>query len=381
MTFLEKIRPHLVSDDILVQETVLHALNEYPNVPEEWTVELLKEALRNKEKQSSILIYIENQVINEEGLLVLLEIISTMDKSSRHIALRLLENIKPQLAFTYKNDLSKYLSEDMFTLYSLLQNGEKDHVLTEYRNTLKLLENENPYKTNLLFNAKMLAEKIVEKEWITETEISSILNRELNEDWVSFEGIFTIYMIGLYKFEAFIPVITKLLSRDEDTLLEYVANALIQFQSDKVIKEVAPYLLDEDTVILASSVAAAIKTDYAVEALRGAYQETEEIASQDLLIEALCHQLSTKALPEISGHMKHEYHSSLVDIEQVVYGFYKIVGEDHPQLDDWKHLALYGEMDDQESEETKLPIKVENKVGRNDPCPCESGKKYKKCCG
>ena len=22
----------------------------------------------------------------------------------------------------------------------------------------------------------------------------------------------------------------------------------------------------------------------------------------------------------------------------------------------------------------------ENKVGRNDPCPCGSGKKYKKCC-
>jgi len=21
------------------------------------------------------------------------------------------------------------------------------------------------------------------------------------------------------------------------------------------------------------------------------------------------------------------------------------------------------------------------KVGRNDPCPCNSGKKYKKCCG
>ena len=23
----------------------------------------------------------------------------------------------------------------------------------------------------------------------------------------------------------------------------------------------------------------------------------------------------------------------------------------------------------------------EQKVGRNDPCPCGSGKKYKKCCG
>jgi preprotein translocase subunit SecA len=30
--------------------------------------------------------------------------------------------------------------------------------------------------------------------------------------------------------------------------------------------------------------------------------------------------------------------------------------------------------------ETKTIIN-ENKVGRNDPCPCGSGKKYKKCCG
>jgi preprotein translocase subunit SecA len=29
-----------------------------------------------------------------------------------------------------------------------------------------------------------------------------------------------------------------------------------------------------------------------------------------------------------------------------------------------------------------LPMERENpKIGRNDPCPCGSGKKYKKCCG
>jgi SWIM/SEC-C metal-binding protein len=27
------------------------------------------------------------------------------------------------------------------------------------------------------------------------------------------------------------------------------------------------------------------------------------------------------------------------------------------------------------------PQVAEKKVGRNDPCPCGSGKKYKKCCG
>jgi len=29
----------------------------------------------------------------------------------------------------------------------------------------------------------------------------------------------------------------------------------------------------------------------------------------------------------------------------------------------------------------KEPPRVVQKVGRNDPCPCGSGKKYKKCCG
>ena len=27
------------------------------------------------------------------------------------------------------------------------------------------------------------------------------------------------------------------------------------------------------------------------------------------------------------------------------------------------------------------PVRVVPKVGRNDPCPCGSGKKYKQCCG
>ena len=32
-------------------------------------------------------------------------------------------------------------------------------------------------------------------------------------------------------------------------------------------------------------------------------------------------------------------------------------------------------------EQTKKPVRKEQTVGRNDPCPCGSGKKYKKCCG
>ncbi len=31
--------------------------------------------------------------------------------------------------------------------------------------------------------------------------------------------------------------------------------------------------------------------------------------------------------------------------------------------------------------EGPAPLRAAPKVGRNDPCPCGSGKKYKKCCG
>jgi len=53
----------------------------------------------------------------------------------------------------------------------------------------------------------------------------------------------------------------------------------------------------------------------------------------------------------------------------------------------WKYTI---ELEPDKPEDSKAleillnPIKTklaEEKVGRNEPCPCESGKKYKKCCG
>jgi preprotein translocase subunit SecA len=35
----------------------------------------------------------------------------------------------------------------------------------------------------------------------------------------------------------------------------------------------------------------------------------------------------------------------------------------------------------EEPEKSKPQTRAGSKIGRNDPCPCGSGKKYKKCCG
>jgi uncharacterized protein YecA (UPF0149 family) len=43
-------------------------------------------------------------------------------------------------------------------------------------------------------------------------------------------------------------------------------------------------------------------------------------------------------------------------------------------------VALYAAIQVEEEERKHRPARS-TKVGRNEPCPCGSGKKYKRCCG
>lgn len=384
MTFLEKIQPYLISDDILIQEVVLHALHDYPNVPEEWTNELLKEAFRKKDKQSSILIYVENQTLNEEAVKILIENIPQMEPSERHLAVNLVHRIEPELALKYKEKLQNYIPEETWSIYELLLHGKEEEVYSEYGQILNDLERPGSQQHNFYIKAKKMAACLVKKDWVTEDEIDLVLEDELTEKWFSFNGILTIYMIGLLKLQRHIPLLVSLLDRDDDSLLEEVSATLTSFQSDEVVKQVAPYLRKDNSIIYAASIVENIKSDFAVQVLREAYLSAKELNHQDILIEALCHQLSKEALPEINEHMKLDYSSGLVDVEQTVYSYYSILELDHSELEEWRQVALQREMDFRDERVNDLPIvpvRNETKVGRNDPCPCGSGKKYKKCCG
>jgi len=46
-----------------------------------------------------------------------------------------------------------------------------------------------------------------------------------------------------------------------------------------------------------------------------------------------------------------------------------------------KSGALIGGNNNDRGNSAKTVVNKDEKVGRNDPCPCGSGKKYKKCCG
>ena len=50
-------------------------------------------------------------------------------------------------------------------------------------------------------------------------------------------------------------------------------------------------------------------------------------------------------------------------------------------LESWNQVFDQGHRDALAKAYRISKIAVSNKVGRNDPCPCGSGKKYKNCCG
>ncbi len=72
----------------------------------------------------------------------------------------------------------------------------------------------------------------------------------------------------------------------------------------------------------------------------------------------------------------------------VEFDFEKLLWNMHEVKADWLHsLEEWDNIFDNEKQKeirkafNRSKMAVSHKIGRNDPCPCGSGKKYKKCCG
>lgn len=72
-----------------------------------------------------------------------------------------------------------------------------------------------------------------------------------------------------------------------------------------------------------------------------------------------------------------------IDLEKLYYNMVACRADWLYNLEEWEPL-LSKERREELYKEQKMSTTVINeqpKIGRNDPCPCGSGKKYKKCCG
>jgi hypothetical protein len=386
MEFLHKLEPFLVSDDVHVQNFVLHILDDiHQFVPAEWTERLLKDAIDSKEKEWTNLIHADKLPLNQEAIRLMIQGMKENDKSRLHLYKRLLDNLEPEMAIEYQQELAPFMEENVWDFYRLLLHGDEEQIWEEYGSTLAKLESMKNFDSKLYSKAKLIARVLMKRGYLDENEIDLILKEQLAERYFGFDGIMAIYVIRLRELFKYTPILVSLLDRDEDILLEEVADTLISFQSDEVVKMVLPYAKKVESSIFAISILSGTKTAFAMKVLKELFFEVEDEDEQDLVFEALCHQLSADALPEIEEYMKNDPVSFMIGIEETAYGFYKVMGIDHHDLSKWKQIAEDKDSEFNEGLENERHLSVvtpiQSKVGRNDPCPCGSGKKYKKCCG
>lgn len=71
-----------------------------------------------------------------------------------------------------------------------------------------------------------------------------------------------------------------------------------------------------------------------------------------------------------------------IDYEKLFFNMLKADADYLYTLEQWKDVLPEEKIMEiiKEFKKSKT-VRVEKKPGRNDPCPCGSGKKYKKCCG
>ncbi len=70
-----------------------------------------------------------------------------------------------------------------------------------------------------------------------------------------------------------------------------------------------------------------------------------------------------------------------IDYEKLYFNMLDAKADWLYNLPEWENILSEDERKDITKEFRVSKMAVSNKVGRNDPCPCGSGKKYKKCCG
>ncbi len=110
--------------------------------------------------------------------------------------------------------------------------------------------------------------------------------------------------------------------------------------------------------------------------------EIEQLHNKQMVDIFVCGDLET-VKSEIKEPIDDYYKKDIIDI----YDIYKKMqswGENNIDFDFHKNQFIENDSKTENIDHEETPvspiIKTEKKVGRNDPCPCGSGKKYKKCC-
>lgn len=225
------------------------------------------------------------------------------------------------------------------------------------------------------------------------------------DDEMDYETIYFAQLAGELKLEAAVPLLCGFLGSEDDLLPTKAVEALVRIGTPSVIAALTDRYLSASEKyyrLYASDVFGKIKLPESETALLSLLPAEDDITFATKLADALCELGSDQGFPLVLRMVEEGYDEGHLNLTQSLYAFCVISNTEHPLLPEWRSEIEAEErrqarLDAQSSRMMKgsnrgtggrplfgakaQPHINTNKVGRNDPCPCGSGKKYKKCCG
>jgi hypothetical protein len=241
---------------------------------------------------------------------------------------------------------------------------------------------------------------------------------EPEEGWLE---IFLVELAGARQIREAVPAIVDKLHLDADYVLESSTDSLTRIGSTEAVRLIhAAYpTADESFKIYASDVLGNIKQPESEEAVLALLETEVDSFYRMLLCNQLCKLVSERGIEVVREQIAAGYDRAYCRLEDELLAVVDVLGVEIPEADRWRRereqerLRLEERIAEMERVENELkvrraerqssyssldfdddldadPIEIdgpvtirrtEPRVGRNDPCPCGSGKKFKKCCG
>jgi hypothetical protein len=167
---------------------------------------------------------------------------------------------------------------------------------------------------------------------------------------------------------------------------EDVIDSLIEFTEDETLE---PFARGTGTTALAALAREYPKYSERVKKhIIKLLNSTEDYTFATLIIDDLASFRDPSVMPEINKAFEEdkidEFLMTKRDIEMIIDGEfvrqYERHTEDPMNYFSRDNIEYLHSLHYDKSKKTKTGLKMSKKIGRNDPCPCGSGKKYKKCC-
>lgn len=211
-------------------------------------------------------------------------------------------------------------------------------------------------------------------------------------------------LLGKRRVKDAVSSLIDCLASEGDLYNEIAEAALVTIGDKEAVEIIRKRFMQEnfEFQLFASGVLARIKCKESEQAILELLARKKCNATvTTVLAKGLCDLLSVEGIPVVKQYIDNgEYDRGMLTLEEDLYVTCVLANVDLPELAQWRReieaerqrLAKLQHdfvINDKAIEDLmKLPIFSgnrpvvnEKKIGRNDPCPCQSGKKYKKCCG